>query len=336
MDKLEFGTYQAITNCIRLKTGEKLCIITDLATQEIASALKRHAEAISPDNITYFIMEEFGPRSPEKPLELPQIIKDTVWNSDASIFVAGTKPWELQTFRKPLTQFISQNGKVRHAHMPWITKQLIEVWMNADYEQIQKLCDRLINIVKDAKQITVTSPAGTNFTAHFSPKTKWFADNWIMKPIEFGNLPAWEIFTCIDHITDWIIIVDWVLWDYFDEKYWVIENTPLTIHIKDSRVIKAQCENKKLLEDFEKYINQFENSNRIWEFAIWTNMWIDKLTGNMLQDEKFPWVHIALWHWYPDITGVDWDCLTHMDCVLQNVTINVEWVEIMKNGKFCI
>ena len=63
---------------------------------------------------------------------------------------------------------------------------------------------------------------------------------------------------------------------------------------------------------------------------------LKRLIGNLLQDEKFPGVHIALGDSYPDKTGADWTSKAHNDGVMRDPTVVVDGRTIMKSGKFTI
>jgi leucyl aminopeptidase (aminopeptidase T) len=98
----------------------------------------------------------------------------------------------------------------------------------------------------------------------------------------------------------------------------------------------VKCANSELVSELEEYMRQDENANRIGEFAIGTNIGLERLVGNLLQDEKFPGVHVALGHGYPEKTGSDWSSKAHMDAVLKRTTIVVEGQTIMDGGTFLI
>ena len=49
----------------------------------------------------------------------------------------------------------------------------------------------------------------------------------------------------------------------------------------------------QLQDDFWDYTHTDENSDRVGEFAIGTNIGVARVIGNILQDEKFPGIHIA-------------------------------------------
>ena len=107
--------------------------------------------------------------------------------------------------------------------------------------------------------------------------------------------------------------------------------------MKDSRCLKGsvQCSNDALKKEFEEYtFNTDENSNRLGEFAIGTNIGLTKLICNLLQDENFPGCHIALGSPYPEKTGATWTSEAHNDGVMRNVSIWIDDKQIMANSQF--
>ena len=86
-----------------------------------------------------------------------------------------------------------------------------------------------------------------------------------------------------------------------------------------------------------KYIFEIDqNSNRVGEFAIGTNTGLTKLIYNLLQDEKFPGVHLAFGSPLPGKTGADWDSKAHVDGVIISPTIKVDDEMLMDKGRFCL
>jgi leucyl aminopeptidase (aminopeptidase T) len=150
--------------------------------------------------------------------------------------------------------------------------------------------------------------------------------------MRWSNLPDGEVFTCVENI-EGKAVVDGCLGDYF-RKYGLLDKTPLTLEINDGRVARIECANKNLLHDIQNYIKQDKNADRIGEFALGTNIGLKKLIGNLLQDEKFPGVHIAIGSGYPKDTGAKWDSKAHCDCVMRETTVFVDGRKIMEKGKY--
>ena len=56
---------------------------------------------------------------------------------------------------------------------------------------------------------------------------------------------------------------------------------------------------------------------------------------NLLQDEKFPGVHVAFGSPLPGKTRATWDSKAHVDGVIKNPNIYVDGEMIMNKGEFC-
>ena len=121
MGTIEQGVKQAVENCLRVKAGESVVIITDTETSEIGSALKTAIEEITAE-IQFFVMEDFG----ERPIDFPQAIGDAIKTADVSAYAAQGAKGELQTFRMQMLKAIEANSKLRRAHMIGITPRIIE------------------------------------------------------------------------------------------------------------------------------------------------------------------------------------------------------------------
>lgn len=335
-EALLYGARQTIETCLGVEAGERVIIISDEQTKEVSDALFRIADEQSPGNVKLYLMEDFGERTEEKPLVFPEELKTALENVDVSIYAASSRKGELQTFRMPMMRLVEQNKRVRHAHMPGITADLVRIGLGADYKQIQRRCAQLNEIVIAAETIKVTTPAGTNITAKFSPKHRWaISDGDLTKPGSWTNLPDGEVFTC-PYSIDGKIVADGVLGDYFDKKYGLLDKQPLLLSVSEGRVTRIESDNHELAKEFGEYIAMDENANRFGEFAIGCNEGVKELVGNMLQDEKFPGIHVAVGDPYETITGANWSSKAHCDMVLQKCTIYVNGHKIMGDGKFLI
>jgi leucyl aminopeptidase (aminopeptidase T) len=337
-EAIEFGAKQAVENCLKVKNGEQMVVITDRETEKLGDAIVKQAENVGAEVVKY-VMEDFGPRPTDgsNPIPFPDEIRETMSKAQVSVYIAQGKKGELQTFRIPMTK-VTEEFNLRHAHMPGFTEVMMSQGMASDYNEIQELTARVTDIVKEAKEIRVTTPAGTDVTANFDPKYKWVICDGNIKPGKWSNLPDGEVFT-VPTTVNGTVVVDGSLGDFFTEKYGDLSGTPLKYELKDGRCVKGsvQCANEELKDEFEKYTFETdENSNRVGEFAIGTNVGLTKLIGNLLQDEKFPGIHIALGDAYCLKTGAEWESKAHNDGVLRSPTIVVDGKTIMENGKFTI
>ncbi|MBL7188577.1 MAG: aminopeptidase [Phycisphaerae bacterium] len=195
---------------------------------------------------------------------------------------------------------------------------------------------RVYEKVSSAERIEVITEKGCNFTARFSPELKWVIEDGNIEPGRVRNLPDGEVSTCPIDVNG-TVVIDGCLGDFFAQKYDSLEETPITIEVENGRAIRAsiECADEQLREEFTEYL--FENdqdSDRIGEFAIGTNTCLTELIYEILQDEKFPGVHIAFGGPGPSETGADWDCRSHVDGVINSPTIIADGVRIMDKGQF--
>ncbi len=333
MGSIEEGVKQAVENCLKVKAGESVVIITDAETIEIGSAIRAAIEKIAAE-VKFFVMEDFGKR----PIDYPRIINDAIKAADVSIYAAQGAKGELQTFRMRMLKAIEANPRLRHGHMIGITPEIMKDGMCSDYKEIQRISRLVYEKVRNADKIRVVTEKGNDFVAEFNPQFKWIISDGNITPGQWNNLPDGEVFTCPVNVNGKIVI-DGCLGDFFTQKYGSLENTPVIIEIENGRAVKESihCDNEQLRHELTKYLFEIdENSNRIGEFAIGTNTGLTKLIYNLLQDEKFPGVHIAFGSPLPGKTGAKWDSKAHVDGVIKNPTIYVDGEVLMNKGEFCL
>jgi len=323
------GARNAINVCLRLKPEERITIITDTATREIAAALQTEVERVGSD-YSLFVLEHHARR----PLKfMPEIILDDLARSQVSIFAAQTQPGEL-TARTQMTGVVNSH-RIRHAHMVNINRQIMLEGMRADFLKVDDLSERLVERARKAERITCKTPHGTEFEAELSPKLRWLKTSGIITRDKWGNLPGGEIFTAPMN-PNGVFVVDGVVGDYLCERFGDLESNPLTIEVENNRIRSLKSENKDLRDEFRAYTNTDENSNRVGEFAIGTNTACTHVIGHILQDEKIPGVHIAFGHPYAEHTGADWISKTHIDCVGRDFDIWFDGQQVMQGGKFLV
>src|ERR1700728_2002410 len=296
------GAFNAVNVCLRLQASEQVSVITDQATIEIAASIVREIEKVGASYHAW-VLEELA----ERPLkELPREILDGLETSQVSIFAVQVQTQELRS-RIQMTDVVNRR-KIRHAHMVNINRQIMLEGMRADFGRVDRLSQKIVEMVRKASTIHAKTAAGTDLTAELNPNYKWLKTSGIISPEKWGNLPRGEIFTTPGEVNG-TFVIDGVVGDYLCARYGLLDATPLTIEIKN---------------------------NRVGEFAIGPNFGIDHVIGNILQDEKFPGIHIAFGNPYGEHTGAPWTSTTHIDVVGLRFNIWVEEEQIMKDGVFLV
>src|SRR5437763_13942154 len=112
------GARNAIRVCLRLKPEERITIITDQTTAEIAAASQAEVEEVGSD-FRVFSLEHHARR----PLKfMPEAILEDLATSQVSIFAAQTQPGELGS-RIEMTSVVNHH-RIRHGHMVNINREI--------------------------------------------------------------------------------------------------------------------------------------------------------------------------------------------------------------------
>jgi leucyl aminopeptidase (aminopeptidase T) len=323
------GAYNAVNTCLRVQPSEKVTLITDNACREIAASIAQELIRVG-CSFKSFLLEDLAPR----PLTgLPPEIAADMETSDVSIFAVRVQTHELKS-RMEMTAIVNRR-RMRHAHMVNINHQIMLEGMRADFDHVDRLSSKVLEIVSKAKEITGKTAAGCDFTGILNPEYHWLKTSGIISRDKWGNLPGGEIFTSPGEVNG-VYVVDGVVGDYLCDKYGDLQHQPLTIHMKNNRITEVYSENRGLEQDFWSYTHTDENSDRVGEFAIGTNVQLTDLIGQILQDEKFPGIHIAFGNPYGEHTGARWFSGTHIDVVGRRFDIWVDGRQIMEKGRFLI
>src|SRR5579871_1896428 len=253
------GAHNAVNVCLRIQPSERVCVITDQATLEIAASIVSELEKLGAPYHAW-ILEELAPR-PLK--DLPREILNDLESSHVSIFAVQVQTNELRS-RIQMTDVVNRR-KIRHAHMVNINRQIMVEGMRADFQRVDRLSQKVVEMVRKASKIRAKTDDGTDLTADLNPNYKWLKTSGIISPEKWGNLPGGEIFTTPGEVNG-TFVIDGVVGDYLCAKFGDLKESPLTIQMKGNRLTEAHSENRELENDFWRYTHTDENSDRVGEF----------------------------------------------------------------------
>ena len=174
------GARNAVNVCLRVQPEEKVCVITDEATSEIAAAIVAELEKLgSPHRV--WVLEDLA----ERPLkDLPAEIVADLETSQVSIFAVWAQRNELRS-RMQMTDVVNRK-KIRHAHMVNINRQIMLEGMRADFQKVDRLSAKVVAMVRKARRVRAQTAAGTDLTADLNPNYHWLKTSGIITPGEMG------------------------------------------------------------------------------------------------------------------------------------------------------
>lgn len=328
---LEEGATNAVEVCMGVRDGEHVLVVTDEGTASIGDALADAAEAVTPGNVETVLLEELG----DRPLtEVPAALADRVPGRDVTFLACASLPGEIG-LRAPFVRLAVQHA--RHGHMPGITEDVMRDGMCADQKAIHEMTETVNAAVRDAGTCRVTTPAGTDLEVRFEEDWRWNPCGGLYHDRgRWGNLPEGETFTAVPWGEGRVVAEE--LGDHFCPKYGDLGDDPVAFDVRDGRVDLASIEGgpEELAEELREYLSTDEHSDRLGEFAFGTHVFLTGFVGNLLQDEKYPGVHVAFGYPYPDETGADWTSETHVDVIMKECTAEVDGRRILEDGRYVL
>jgi len=293
---------------MNLRKNESCLIITDSKLKDIGFSLFKNSLNITKKSklILIPIPESHGSEPSAEVAE--EMLKYDV------ILMPTTKSLSHTTARKKA----SLKG-ARIASMPGITKDMMKRTLNADFNKIKSINEKLIDKLNNKNKIIITTQKGTDVSFYLKGR-KWISDDGIYtKKGAFGNLPSGEIFIApLENRTNGVIVADASVGGLGK----IDRDT--RIAIKNGFI--ESVEGGKIADKFRKLLKTKLHKN-VAELGIGTN-YKAKITGEVLEDEKvFGTFHVAFGN--NAHFGGKVDVPFHVDFVIRNPTIHADGYKII-------
>jgi aminopeptidase len=325
--RLRQGAANAVNTCLAVRPGETVALIVDEACREIGASL---ASAVTEagGRVVGYLIEELCARPMT---EAPAGIVRGLEQCDVGVLCMHPRQGELPARMQIVA--LAEQRRIRYAHMVGVTPEIMRQGMRADYRMVDRLSERLRERMLSATRLRVRTDAGTDVTATFDPSLAWIKTSGLISPRYWSNLPAGEVFTTPARV-DGTFVCDATVGDYFGAKFGDLSATPLRLHIHAGRLVSAECPRAELEREFWSYTHTDENSDRVGELAFGTNLGLTALIGVLLQDEKFPGVHLAFGDPYGSQTGADWKSCTHVDVLTRDCDVWIDADPVIRRGRY--
>ena len=201
-------------------------------------------------------------------------------------------------------------------HMVNINRQIMLEGMRADFHKVDRLSSKVIDIVRNAKEVRATTHGRQRLHRDAQPELQVAEDERPDQPRQVGQPArrrsvhhARRTSTARSSSTAWSAIS-------CARSSAASRTTPLTLRVKDNRLVEAHQRQQGARETTSGSTRTpTRTRDRVGEFAIGTNIELKQVIGHILQDEKFPGIHIAFGNPYGAHTGADWNSSTHIDVV---------------------
>ena len=201
-DKNRTPAQVVVQDVIKLKKGERVLIIANPATSEIAQDLYSASCEAGGQTTLMFQPDKtsFDNANPEVLAAFKT--KPDVYFSISNIKLgkdpeATANPYTTEDGQKftHIADYLMDGLKVmRGAWTPGITVDMMNRTAAIDYKELQSRCARLAELFKSAVSVHVTAPAGTDLIIPINGRALMFDDGDFSRPGTGGNIPAGEVF----------------------------------------------------------------------------------------------------------------------------------------------
>lgn len=307
----------ALRDCMGVKRGETVLIVADEPERNIGVHLWVKAKELGAEAI-YMEMLPREIHGQEPPKSVAEAMKS------ADVVLAPTSKSITHTLAKKKA---CEKG-VRVATLPGITEEIFIRTMNANYDEILELTNKIADILDNGEEVHITTKLGTDLTFSIKGRKARRSTGIYRKPGECGNLPGAEAYIApVEGTANGVVVIDGSMASIG------VLSSPIKLTIEDGFVkkIKGGDEAKRLEKILSKYGKEAKN---IAEFGIGTNPKA-RISGNILEDEKvFGTVHIALGSNY-GFGGLT-KAPIHLDGIIIEPTVLIDEEYLFRNGKLMV
>jgi leucyl aminopeptidase (aminopeptidase T) len=272
LNEMISAAFGAIEYLFNPTVKDKILILTDTYSASIAEAFKHASIKIGCSVDSYEITNN------DRPLkEIPAALEKMLAGKTIVLNIIKAYPEEI-AFRINWIFKVEENKLVKMGHMPGITEEMMLRSVNVDFIKMKSAADKLIDILKDAVQLHITTEEGTDIL--LGVKDRVFSGDIGVSGGEMCNLPCGEIYCApLETEADGIVVFNASIGDIGLLKH------PLKVYVNRGRITKFESDDEELVNKITKLTDVDDDARVIGELGIGVNPGAS-ITGNMLEDEK--------------------------------------------------
>ena len=222
-----------IKNCVRVRPGESVLVITDEALNGMSTRLVEEALKHAPAEVwTYTVPQISRPL-----LGFPPALLNTAAMTDVVLLFHGWLDLENEMRRAlELAQAVKQARRGRMGAGFFITPEILDREFGADYEAIAMHTERMAAELADRHEMRLSTPAGTDLTLSTAAGRSFTDTGLIHRAGQLGSLPGGMC--CVAPLArsaSGVVVIDRAL-------NGVLVPTPLRVTVESGRVVEVRGE----------------------------------------------------------------------------------------------
>lgn len=311
---IQFGAKKILLQCMGAKPEEKVLIVCDEKTLEVAHDFLL-AGWQSGLNVNLLVTKS------QQKGNVDPLVERTMLEADVELLITS------MSYSHTAARASATMSGVRIATMPMLTTKIAENFLDADYKEIMRRSCRLEAMLNEASTARVVTRHGTDITLGIHNRIAMADTGILTAPGAFGNLPAGEgLIAPLENHADGVFVMqpgDCI-------AYIGKVKDPVTIHVKEGYI--TSIDGGETAQAYREFLKDKDvEAYGIAELGIGTNP-IAKLIGHPLIDEKvMGTVHIAFGN--SAYFGGKRVSNIHVDCIIREATLYLDDTPVLENGK---
>ncbi|HQS58870.1 MAG: hypothetical protein B7Y56_12590 [Gallionellales bacterium 35-53-114] len=305
-------------NCGNLNKNDRVLILCDSSTRDIAEAFASRALRVNP---TTELLEI--PALPNHGAEPSNNAKEAMCRSTLILSLCRYSLAHSQA------RFDSANAGARFLSLPLYDWNLLnDECLRTDYAEHASRVQRFADAFTNGREIHVTTAAGTNIRLGIAGRIGNYCPGLVRNAGDLGSPPDIEAnVSPIENSAEGIVVVDGSI----TMPGLGLLETPVEMDVRSGRVVAFRSKNEAYVDCLNKLFGESGSLRRVVaECGVGLNP-AAKLTGTMLTDEgALGCVHFGLGanHTMGGLNRVDF----HLDFVFRDVSLSVDGNQLLNFG----
>jgi leucyl aminopeptidase (aminopeptidase T) len=316
MSDLERAVRAVIHDCMGVREGEEVLVVSNPSTLGLAERLRGEAGRAGADGVLALMAERAG-HGTEPPAGVAAAMRV------ADVVLAPTA----QSLSHTVARREATEAGARIASLPEVTEEMLARVMGADMDELRRRGEVVAGVLSAGSEARITCRNGSDLRLGLEGREAIADAGDLSEPGAFGNLPCGEGFIApVEGTAEGTLVVDGTIAAIGR----VEQPTALTVE-RGYLTAATGAAGERLLELLEPHGADAMN---VAELGIGTN---EKATvsGNLLEDEKILGsAHVAFGA--SAAIGGTVQVPIHIDCVVLRPTVAVDGEEIVRDGELLV
>jgi leucyl aminopeptidase (aminopeptidase T) len=316
MSSLERAVVAVVRECLDVKGGEEVLVISNPVTHELGERLRSESARAGADAVLA-VMDERASHAAEPPDALAAAM------AASDVVLAPT----VQSLSHTAARKAASERGARIGTLPGVTEEMLARVMSADMEGLRRKGRALADALTGASEARITCANGSDLRLGLEGREAISDAGELSTPGAFGNLPCGEGFIApVEGTCEGPLVVDGSI------AAVGIPDEPVTLTVAAGRLADATgAAGARLMELLTEHGPE---ATTVAELGIGSNEKAT-LTGNVLEDEKIlGTVHVAFGA--SAAIGGTVQVPVHLDCVVMKPDVALDGEPVVRAGELLV